>query len=418
MGLFSTFTEFLTGAVGNTMDNAPDDVRQTKRNLSRLGFFDDDTENGYITRTLDDGIKGFQKKKGLKVDGRLLPAGETERSIFEALTNRKADEVFGNAEHSKAGSVGFGGNVSGTFAPVRTAKKKPNPFILNINDDGGNTRIPTPKSKPDAREKTDVNHADNPLEEQSEQFDATGRRVTDGSPPIPDRKPLDSPHRPPILKGLRNDVAKKGIRDEEGNDILYMYKDTAQGGGKVTVGVGIMLPDAKFAKTIPFEIKGENGNYRKATPKEIERAFNKVDGIYNKNDAAKSFRPNMGDHAKKNNLDDLILPLDVSDRLLDERLRVDAARMRDLFPKFDSYSPKRQQAILDMQFNLGSTKFRDRRIVNGVEKGWPNLFDAIRQEDWQRAAKESHRVETGLSGMVDRNSRTRDKFLDGLPPLN
>ncbi len=85
MGFFGAISNFLNGPVGNNLANEPQDVRNTKKNLSNLGYFDDETENDFITRALDTGIKGFQRDNGLRIDGKLLPGGETEREI-EAQT--------------------------------------------------------------------------------------------------------------------------------------------------------------------------------------------------------------------------------------------------------------------------------------------------------------------------------------------
>lgn len=119
MGLFDNFTAFLTGPVGNALANDPHDVRAAKKHLSRAGYFNEDTENGYITHALDDGIRRYQRDNNLQTDGRMKPGGETERSLFEKLTGRRADRIFGPAaESAESGSVGFGGNTSGTLAPV------------------------------------------------------------------------------------------------------------------------------------------------------------------------------------------------------------------------------------------------------------------------------------------------------------
>ena len=53
------FDNFLEGSVGNNLDNNPLDVRKTKQNLNSLSFFDEDTENDFITRELDTGIKAY-----------------------------------------------------------------------------------------------------------------------------------------------------------------------------------------------------------------------------------------------------------------------------------------------------------------------------------------------------------------------
>ena len=61
-----------------------------------------------------------------------------------------------------------------------------------------------------------------------------------------------------------------------------------------------------------------------------------------------------------------------------------------------------------MQFN----------VRNFNENGWPGLFNAVRNEDWLKAAKESHRDETGSPGMIERNRLTKEKFLDALAEKN
>lgn len=82
---------FLSKSVGNNRDNMTDDVLRVKSKLSENGMFDffkEPEPHGYITREMDQGIKEFQKAKGLKVDGFLLPNGETERALFSETNNR------------------------------------------------------------------------------------------------------------------------------------------------------------------------------------------------------------------------------------------------------------------------------------------------------------------------------------------
>ena len=61
-----------------------------------------------------------------------------------------------------------------------------------------------------------------------------------------------------------------------------------------------------------------------------------------------------------------------------------------------------QQALLDMQFNMGNYKFSEQK--------WHELFSAVRNQDWKKAANESHR----LGIQQSRQDWTRDKFLDAL----
>lgn len=88
MSIFGSFADFLQGPVGNNLKNNPQDVRSTKRNLHQAGFFNDEVENDFITRALDQGIRAYQRENDLKQDGVLLPIGETELSLFRALSNR------------------------------------------------------------------------------------------------------------------------------------------------------------------------------------------------------------------------------------------------------------------------------------------------------------------------------------------
>ncbi len=134
MSLFTLFSGMLGNAVGNNQKNDPADVHTTKSNLQKAGYFSADdkesTDNPFLTRKMDDGIKKFQKDNNLKIDGIMKPSGETERTHYERLTGKSADDVFILSQKDTS-TVGFGGNISGTFAPV--PKKKPH-----------NTKIDTP----------------------------------------------------------------------------------------------------------------------------------------------------------------------------------------------------------------------------------------------------------------------------------
>ncbi len=176
MGILDFFSGLLGGSVGNSMDNDPGDVRKAKNNLKNAGYMEDDAqeiESPFITRKMDEGIKAFQKDNGLKIDGIMKPGGETERGLFEILTGRSADEVLRRADPD-AGSVGFGGNISGTLASGREQEKP-----LSLNE----------------RKSAVINTYDKPepekfFENKTAEFDATGRMIKDNTPPVPERKPV------------------------------------------------------------------------------------------------------------------------------------------------------------------------------------------------------------------------------------
>ncbi len=67
------------------MDNKEDDVLWVKNSLYNLGYRRTKPYNPIIEQETDDGIRTFQKEKGLKIDGYLLPSGETERTIKESI---------------------------------------------------------------------------------------------------------------------------------------------------------------------------------------------------------------------------------------------------------------------------------------------------------------------------------------------
>lgn len=71
-------------------------------------------------------------------------------------------------------------------------------------------------------------------------------------------------------------------------------------------------------------------------------------------------------------------------------------------PDFQTLPIPAQQALLDMQFNMGNYKFSETK--------WPKLFSAIRNKDWEMAANDSHRRDIQKS----RQNWTRNKFLDAI----
>lgn len=56
-----------------------------KNSLYNLGYRRNKPDNAIIEQETDDGIKTFQKEKGLKIDGYLLPKGETEQTIKKSV---------------------------------------------------------------------------------------------------------------------------------------------------------------------------------------------------------------------------------------------------------------------------------------------------------------------------------------------
>ncbi len=70
----------------------PEDVLNVKRALKRMGFSDvpDYGMTPYADRTMFDGIRRFQRAKGLRADGVMERGGETERAMNDTLRRASA----------------------------------------------------------------------------------------------------------------------------------------------------------------------------------------------------------------------------------------------------------------------------------------------------------------------------------------
>jgi peptidoglycan hydrolase-like protein with peptidoglycan-binding domain len=149
--IFSTIEGLLNGPVGNNLASDPRDVRIVKKHLNKLGLFDDDTENGYITAAMDEGIKRFQRDNGLREDGRLYPGGETERAFVAKIEKRKPEEIFGPAEDElDLGHVGFGGNVLGVLEAI-TGKRTPRVIMNAVEQKKPEAPQPVAEKKEDSK---------------------------------------------------------------------------------------------------------------------------------------------------------------------------------------------------------------------------------------------------------------------------
>jgi len=175
------------------------------------------------------------------------------------------------------------------------------------------------------------------------------------------------------LADFKKEIKKPGTG--EGN-IAHMYLDTV---GKVTVGVGNMLPDVAAAKRLAFVVRATK---KKATGSEIEADFNSVKK-QSKGRIASSYK----NHTK------LDLPATAIDKLLDARIAEFTTLLRAKFVKFSSFPVPAQLALLDMAFNLG---------VTGLMTKFPNMRKAVEAKNWATAAKESNRpqVSKGRNDLV------------------
>jgi GH24 family phage-related lysozyme (muramidase) len=171
------------------------------------------------------------------------------------------------------------------------------------------------------------------------------------------------------------------IEEFEGS-IPWMYRDTV---GKVTVAVGLMLPDAAAAERLPFQL-GE----RAATAAEIAAEFARVDALPMGRPAL-YYRREGGLELTKEAMDGLLRTVvEGIDRELGEKIA-----------GFAGMPDGAKMALLDMAYNLG---------VEGLVKGYPRLMRCVEAGNWSAAAGGCFRHGPGAA----RNEWTREMFAGGV----
>lgn len=161
--------------------------------------------------------------------------------------------------------------------------------------------------------------------------------------------------------------------------VPWMYRDTV---GKVTVGVGLMLPDAGSAETLPF-LAGTRTATREEIAAEFARVMSLVEGK-----AAGFYR-----HAGS-----LVLAQETMDANLLRVVEGFEGHLRARMGGYDRLPDGVKMALLDMAYNLGP---------EGLLASYPRLVASIEKGAWAQAAAEC--VRHGPS--VARNTWTREQFL-------
>jgi GH24 family phage-related lysozyme (muramidase) len=161
--------------------------------------------------------------------------------------------------------------------------------------------------------------------------------------------------------------------------VPWMYLDTV---GKVTVGVGLMLPDAAAACALPFLV-----DETPATEDEISDDFarvatmlpGKVPGIY---------RVPGGLELSAETIQDKLMTV----------LQGFDDDLRSYFAAYDAMPDPAKLALLDMIYNLGPA---------GLFDGYRALMKAVKAGQWTVAAAECRRHGPSAA----RNAWTRNEFL-------
>jgi len=171
------------------------------------------------------------------------------------------------------------------------------------------------------------------------------------------------------------------LEEFEGS-IPWMYLDTV---GKVTVGVGLMLPDAAAAQKLVFVV-GE----RAATEDEVAAEFARVEAMAMGRPA--QFYHHMGGPE---------LPQAEIDSLLRTVLLGFDGELHAKLAGYDGFPDGVKLALLDMAYNLGP---------EGLLRSYPRMIAAVEAGNWAQAAANSFRHGPGAA----RNQWTQKMFLQSV----
>lgn len=175
---------------------------------------------------------------------------------------------------------------------------------------------------------------------------------------------------------LEQSLAK--LKEFEGC-VPWMYRDTV---GKVTVGVGLMLPESSAAERLAFTL-GD----RAATAAEIEAEFARVLALPMGRPAGFYRTPSSPE-----------LPETVIDAQLTAVLDRFQDILREKLHHYDALPATVKLALLDMAYNLGP---------EGLFREYPRMMQAVAAGAWSRAAAECLRHGPGEA----RNAWTKSMFL-------
>ena len=164
--------------------------------------------------------------------------------------------------------------------------------------------------------------------------------------------------------------------------IPWMYLDTR---GNVTVGVGLMVPDAAAAAKLLFMV-----GYRAATAEEIAAEFARVEAMPMGRPAL-FYRQDHGLMLEKSEIDCLLRTV----------LEGFEGELRAKITGYDGFPDGVKMALLDMAYNLGPV---------GLLHGYPTLIAAVEAGNWPKAAANCFRHGPG----APRNQWTQKMFLESV----
>jgi GH24 family phage-related lysozyme (muramidase) len=167
--------------------------------------------------------------------------------------------------------------------------------------------------------------------------------------------------------------------------VPHFYLDTT---GNVTIGYGAMIPTSSAAVGLALTLNGAA-----ATDKQKKDDWTAIKAM------EAGHTPDYYKKAAK-----LRLAETDAATVLKDKLKGAAADLLTRFADLDKYPESVQDALLDMMFNLGLTKFS--------KTNWPKLFTAVTAKKWKDAAAECNRPDVP----ANRNTEIKDLFLAAVEP--
>jgi GH24 family phage-related lysozyme (muramidase) len=194
---------------------------------------------------------------------------------------------------------------------------------------------------------------------------------------------------------LFTDSFKDHLKTTEGL-VYHLYLDT---NGYVTVGYGHMMEHVGLALKLPFQtamarteaaralfsqlqmppVSPGISQYmkmgaRRATQDEIKKDWNEV--------KAQPFGPHIPASSFQEDTECWLLKQDIED-LFDQDLQEHVSSIKQyVFPDFDTLPQAAQEAIFDMEFNMGPSTLNK----------FINFKKAVNARDWDGAASSCHRI--------------------------
>lgn len=175
--------------------------------------------------------------------------------------------------------------------------------------------------------------------------------------------------------------ALRGTLERYEGRVPHMYLDTR---GRVTVGVGHLLPSVSSAQRLPFRLADDARKH--ATREQVAAEY----------EALPTLKP--AEHHSFYRPHTTLQLLDAAINALTEQ-HIDSfhRELRVIYRDFDRLPSPARLALFDMIFNLGAT---------GLRSEWPRMNKAIGTGDWRTAARESFRPDV----QETRNAYVRKLF--------